>query len=359
MQAQSNKLNFEGHNIYVGIDVHKKEWTVCIFSQHMEHKKFSQPPTACALKTYLHKHFPGATYYSVYEAGFCGFHVHQELQGAGIHNIVVNAADVPTTHKEKINKTDQRDSRKLGCSLRAGELHGIHVPSRKTQEDRSLVRMRYTVRKDLARIKSPVKSLLNFYGIEHPEPFSSPGKHWSCRYMAWLKTIKLEEESRQFALQTHMSEVEEIRKIQLAVTRQIRALSRTTSYQKDYELLSGIPGIGLITGMIFLTEIEDINRFANTDQFAGYVGLIPSCRSSGEKENNGEITSRANKLMRDLIVESAWIAARKDPALHLAFCNLCKRMEPNKAIIRIARKLLNRIYHVLKTQTKYVCGTVE
>jgi len=35
---------------------------------------------------------------------------------------VVNVADVPTTHKEKVNKTDQRDSRKLGSSLRAGEL---------------------------------------------------------------------------------------------------------------------------------------------------------------------------------------------------------------------------------------------
>jgi len=359
MQLQSKQLNFEGQNIYVGIDFHKKDWTVCIFSQQLEHKKFSQPPTSESLKTYLHRNFPGATYYSAYEAGFCGFRVHTELQSAGIKNIVVNAADVPTTHKEKVNKTDKRDSRKLGISLRAGELKGIHIPSRKTQEDRSMVRMRYTVRKDLTRMKSRVKSLLNFYGIEYPEQFSSPGKHWSCRYMSWLKTVKMEEESGRFTLQTLINEVEEVRKVQLAVTRQIRALSKTRSYQKDYELLSDIPGIGLITGMCFLTEIEDINRFSNTDQFAGYAGLIPSCRSSGEKENNGEITSRANKLMRDLIVESAWIAARKDPALHLAFCKLCKRMEPNKAIIRIVRKLLNRIYHVLKTKTKYVCGTVE
>ena len=359
MQAQSNKLNFEGQNIYVGIDVHKKEWTVCIFSEHLEHKKFSQPPTAEALKSYLHGHFPGALYYSACEAGFCGFHVHRELQAAGIKNIVVNAADVPTTHKEKVNKTDKRDSRKLGCSLRAGELKGIHIPSRKTQEDRSLLRMRFTVRKDLTRMRVRVKSLLNFYGIEHPEQFSSLGKHWSCRYMTWLKAIKMEEESGQFALQTLISEVEEFRKIQLTVTRQIKALSRTVAYQKDYELLLGIPGIGLMTAMCFLTEIEDINRFSSTDRLAGCVGLIPSCHSSGEKENNGEITSRANKLMRQMIIESAWIAAAKDPALHLAFCKLCKRMEPNKAIIRIARKLLNRIYHVLKTKTKYVCGTVE
>jgi len=28
MQTQSNKLNFEGQKIFVGIDVHKKDWKV-------------------------------------------------------------------------------------------------------------------------------------------------------------------------------------------------------------------------------------------------------------------------------------------------------------------------------------------
>jgi len=359
MQVQSNKLNFEGQNIYIGIDVHKKDWTVCIFSEHLEHKKFSQPPTAEALKTYLDRNFPGAKYFSVYEAGFCGFHAHRKLQSAGIENIVVNAADVPTTHKEKNNKTDKRDSRKLGRSLRGGDLEGIHIPTRKTQEDRSLVRMRYTVGKDLTRIKLRVKSQMDFYGIDHPEQFSSSGTHWSKRYMEWLKTIEMEEESGRSVFQTLISEVEQMRKVQLEVTRKIRTLSTTKSYEKDYQLLFGVPGIGLITAMTFLVEIEDINRFPSTDDFASFVGLVPSCNSTGEKENNGDITPRAKKILRDLIVESAWAASRKDPALHMAFCKFCKRMEPNKALIRIARKLLNRIYHVLKTKTEYVCGTVE
>ena len=359
MREQRKELNFEGQNIYIGIDVHKKEWTVCIFSEHMEHKKFSQPPSADALQSYLHRHFPGANYYSAYEAGFCGFHVHTKLESVGINNIVVNAADVPTTHKEKSNKTDKRDSRKLARSLRAGELECIHIPTRKTQEDRSLLRTRYAVRKDLTRIKLRIKSLLNFYGIEHPEQFSTPGKHWSKRYMEWLKTLPMEQESGRAVLQTLISEAEEMRKVQLAVTKEVRVLSKTESYSKNFELLNGIPGISVITGMCFLTEIDDINRFSSTNHLASYVGLVPSCHGTGEKENNGFITSRAHKLMRDMIVESAWITAAKDPALHLAFCKLCKRMDQNKAIIRIARKLLNRIYHTLKTKTVYVCGVVK
>lgn len=355
MQTQRKAISFKGQNIYIGIDVHKESWTVCIYLEHCEHKRFSQPPSVEALMSYLRRNFPEANYYSAYEAGFCGFHIHEKLQAAGIKNIVVNAADVPTTHKDRNNKTDKRDSRKLGHSLRSGDLTAIHIPTRKTQEDRALLRTRFIVRKDLSRIKSRVKSLLNFYGVDHPEQFTSVGTHWSRRYLEWLKTVPMEHDSGRAVLLTLISEVEELRKIQLNVTRQIRALSRTASCAKDFELLKSIPGIGLITGMFLLTDIEDINRFPSTDRFAGYLGLIPSCHNSGEKKNNGTITSRANKMIRDMLIESAWTAARKDPALLKTFSELCRRMKPNKAIIRIARKLVNRLYYVLKTKTKYVC----
>jgi transposase len=125
------------------------------------------------------------------------------------------------------------------------------------------------------------------------------------------------------------------------------------------ELIRSIPGIGLITGITFLVEIEDISRFRNSDKFAGFIGIIPSCHSSGEKESKGEMTPRGAKSLRTALIESSWIAARMDPVLSLAFNNYCRKMEPDKAITRIARKLANRIYFVLAKQTKYVCGVVQ
>jgi transposase len=359
MQAQSNELNFKGQNIYIGIDVHKKDWKVSIMSEKLEHKTFCQKPSAKDLAGYLERNFPGATYYSAYETGFCGFYVHTELLKYNIHNIVVNAADVPTSQKEKVNKTDPRDCRKIARSLRGKALTGIYIPQRKTMEDRTLIRCRYAITKDLGREKNRIKSLLNFYGIEQPEASSSNKTYWSKRYMKWLGEIKMESESGNAALMLLLKSVEQFRQMQLDVNRKIRLLSRNKAYASDFELISSIPGIALITGMTFLTEIEDMNRFSDTDHFAGYIGLIPSCHSSGQVENNGEITPRCHKFMREMLIESAWTAARIDSALHLAFCELCKRMEPNKAIIRIARKLLNRIYYVLKQKKKYVCGVVK
>jgi hypothetical protein len=78
-----------------------------------------------------------------------------------------------------------------------------------------------------------------------------------------------------------------------------------------------------------------------------------------EKDRTGDITNRQNKALRSLIIESAWVAVRTDPALLLAFRELTKRMKPTKAIIRIAKKLVNRIRYVLKNQQKYEHAVVK
>jgi hypothetical protein len=72
----------------------------------------------------------------------------------------------------------------------------------------------------------------------------------------------------------------------------------------------------------------------------------------------GKITPRSNRFLRSNIVESAWIASRKDPSLAYSFTQLCKRMQPHEAIIRIAKKLLNRIRYVMKNEKEYVPSVI-
>jgi transposase len=127
-QEQRNELDFKGQNIYVGIDVHLKSWSVTVLSEHSVLKKFSQNPDAESLHRYLTGNYPGAAYHSVYEAGFCGFRIHRRLVKLGINNIVVNPADVPTKGKEKLQKTDAVDCGKLAGELRSNSLTGINVP---------------------------------------------------------------------------------------------------------------------------------------------------------------------------------------------------------------------------------------
>jgi transposase len=359
MQTQRKELNFEGQSIYVGLDVHLKSWTVSIFTEKLHHKTFSQPPRAEVLSEYLKFNFPNASYFSTYEAGFCGFWAHFKLEELGIQNIVVNPVDVPTTQKDQKRKSDPVDSNKLGQSLRSNELKGIYIPRPETLEDRTIIRVRFTIVKDMVRQKQRIKSLLYLYGIEYPDEFQNANTHWSKRFINWLKTVQLQYTTGTDALNLLIKEAEQQRLILLEATNKLRTLSKTERYAKNIELITSVPGIGLITGMMLLAEVEDIKRFDNSDKLAGLIGIVPDCHSSGLTEKKGEMTSRGQYFMRKGIIECSWVAASKDPALSLAYYNYCKRMEPNKAITRIARKLINRIFSVLKNEKKYEIGIVK
>ncbi len=357
MGSTVKQLDYSGENIYVGLDTHLKNWKSTVLVGNTFFKTFSHDPDAGTLLKYLRKNFPGGNYFTAYEASFSGFGAHRELTKLGITNIVVNPADIPTTDKERKQKEDARDSRKIAEQLAASKLEGIHVPGIEREGDRSMVRFRKTLTKEIARNKCRAKSFLYYHGIGIPERFANKAR-WSKRFTVWLKELDLPTESSRATLTSIIDLVLFIRDKQYGTLKSIKALSRTERYREDVELLMGIPGIGLITAMVLLTELGDISRFKDLDGLCSYIGLVPMTNSSGEFDSVGHITKRQNKVLRSMIVESSWVAIRNDPALMLAYQKLVKRMRPTKAIIRISKKMVNRIRYVLKTRTPYVKAVV-
>jgi transposase len=154
-------------------------------------------------------------------------------------------------------------------------------------------------------------------------------------------------------------QVETIRQSLLEATKVMRGLSMTERYNKNFNLLMSIPGVGVAVSMCILTEIYDVKRFSNEREFASYLGLIPTCHSSGDKMEHGEKTFRGNKQLGPMIVEASWISICKDAGLGSQYLRYKDRMKPQEAIIRIARKLSNIIYAVLKTEKKYEPYTTD
>jgi transposase len=341
------------------MDTHKNSWKVSVVHEELLLKTFVQPPEPDKLFNYLKKNYPGAEYFTAYEASYCGFWIHYRLKELGVNSIVVNPADIPTTNKEHVQKEDKRDSRKIARCLRNGDLIPIHVPSKKTIQDRTLIRTRYTLVKEMKRFKNRVKSLLLFYGINIPDEYNSKSGHWPKRLVGWIEKLTFEEATATYSLNILVKQVNNLRDMLLDVTRHIRELSKTNEYAQNVKLLTSIPGVGLITAMLLIVELENVCRFKSLDQLCSYVGLIPSTNSSGDKEIVGEITSRGHGTLRTAIIESAWITVKNDPALLMKYSKLCKKMEPNKAIVRIAKKLLNRIRFVLKNNQLYVTAVVK
>jgi len=360
MQTKVNEKLFDGQSIYVGIDCHKKNWTVTILGEQYEHKTMSQNPDPDILASYLKRNFPGAAYNAVYEAGFNGFYSCRRLRQLGINCDVIHAADVPTSNKEKIQKLDPVDSRKLARSLRSKEFEPIHVPDPNLEADRALVRQRFRVMKDVSRTKSRVRSLLFQFNISVPDRFTlCQARSWSKIYINWLKELQLEHESLKQTLDNYIRIGEIQRKELLSVNRQVRSLSQTDAYRSNYKLLISIPGIGFLTAMTFLVQIGNIRRFERLDDLCDYIGLVPMMHGSGDKMSTGKLINRGRKELKIMIIEAAWEAVRIDPALMVRFNELARRMNKNKAIIRITRKLVSRMRSVLMTQKPFKLGITE
>jgi transposase len=360
MQTKVNEKLFDGQSIYVGIDCHKKNLTVTILGERYEHKTMSQNPDPDILASYLRRNFPGADYSAVYEAGFNGFYPCRKLRQLGINCNVIHAADVPTSNKEKIQKMDPVDSRKLARSLRSKEFEAIHIPDPLLEADRALVRQRFRVMKDVTRTKARVRSLLFQFNISIPDLFTlGQARSWSRVFMNWLKELQIEHESLKQTLDNYIRIGELQRKELLSVNRQVRSLSQTDAYRCNYNLLISIPGIGFLTAMTFLVQIGDIRRFERLDDLCDYIGLVPMMHGSGDKTYTGKLINRGRKELKIMIIEAAWEAVRLDPALMARFNELTKRMNKNKAIIRIARKLVSRMRSVLLAQGPYKLGITE
>ena len=104
------------------------------------------------------------------------------------------------------------------------------------------------------------------------------------------------------------------------------------------------------------TQLGDINRFKRLDDLCNYIGLVPRMWGSGEKMQTGKMINRGRKEIKIMLIEASWVAVRQDPVLMHKFNELCKDKNKNKAIIRIARKLLSRIRYILIHEEPYCIG---
>lgn len=358
MENNEKNIDFKGAKVYVGIDVHKKSWNVSfyIFGRFMN--TVSMNPKPIELYKYLRKHYPEAEYHSVYEAGFSGNWIHRDLMGLGIKNTIVNPADVPLTNKEKVTKTDSVDSKKLARALSTGSITGITIPNEKQEAMRSISRFRDNLVGHQSAIKNRISSLLNLQGIVVEEKFQEG--RWSHKFIEKLRQIKFKEKITSNQLNLEIDMLMDIRGSLAKTLKEIRGIiAEDPEVQKVVTLLKTIPGIGVITSYEIYTELWDITRFESLDRLASYVGLSPSCHNSGEVERTRGLVKRSNARLRNILIEAAWVAIRWDDALKIKYGQLVSRSKPQIAIIRIAKKLLNRIRSVWMNETPYVYGYIK
>lgn len=355
--SQNKTLDFKGQKFFIGNDTHKTHWDITIRHAGIKLKQLSIDPSPQVLADYMNTHYPGGEYYSVYEAGFSGYWAHRQLCQLGIHNIIIHAADVPTSDKERRRKNDRVDSNKLSRELENGSLEPIYVPSVTHQALRSMVHLLDRDASHQTRLKNRIKMFLHFWGVSIPP--HSEYVHWSRRFIAHLQQITFDSRLAKQDFDHMLYELEQARNNILRIKRKLRKFVRDSVDRHIIFNLRTVPGVGFVTAITFYAVICEMSRFATFDHLASFVGLVPSEHSSGGASNTTGITPRRDRKLRYLIVEAAWVAIRQDPALLMAYNQLSRRMDNKKAIIRIAKKLLRRMRYVWMNNQPYVKAVIE
>lgn len=141
--------------------------------------------------------------------------------------------------------------------------------------------------------------------------------------------------------------------------------------------LQALRGVRLVTAATLAVELGDMRRFPRARDMMGFLGLVPSEYSSGDRHARGSITKQGNTHVRRVLVESAWcyrfpprfnpdimkrlglaslpvqaIAKKAQHRLHHKYRTLTMRGKtPQKVVIAVARELTGFIWAIGQQQT--------
>lgn len=358
MKKNIQEYVLKGQEIFIGLEDSKKTWKLCVRSKKMIVHETSMPAEYEVLINYLRNKFPECTISVMYESGFSGFGLHDKLDNDGI-KCIVTPAHMVTEEKCNRIKNDKIDARRLAKNLENGDYKICHVPDKELREDRQIVRMYSQVQKDITRICNRIRRALEFHGIDKN---FKPGAWTRTDYVSAKESINLMDISisLKYSYKKYFNELEFMWDLKKDILNELKRLSNSDRYKDNVRILKSAPGIGMLTAIRLTLEWGDIKRFRRKQSFANFLGLIPSEHSSGDRERKGHITKQGNRMVRACLIESAWVAIRKDPVMFDKFQKVLSNCgSKKKAIVAVARKLAIRMRTLLLTGDEYVLGVIQ
>jgi transposase len=345
--------------VFVGLDDSKKTWSLCVRSGGVVVHETSMPAKYTVLRNYFHKKFPQSQIVVMYEAGFRGFGLHDQLVSDG-WDCVVTPPHTVTEEKSQRTKNDRTDCRRLAKNLENGDYHSCFVLDKGLREDRQISRTYGQVQTDIVRVYNRIRRMLEYHGLDEGLMAGRwRSKSAYARLLQYLSELELSDSLR-LSFEVMFRELESLQELKEKLLQQLKKLAKSDRYKESIRLLMSAPGIGILTAIRLALEWGDLSRFGRKEEFASFLGLIPSEHSSGDQERRGHITRQGNRLVRRCLVESAWVAIKYDPVLLDKFRRVLSHCgSKKKAIVAVARKLALRVRRALLSGEPYTIGVVQ
>ena len=298
----------------------------------------------------------GARIFLAYEASGLGFGLHDELIDVGIQCFVLAPSKIKRSPHGRRNKTDEKDAMLLLETLRAHVLAGntlpaIVVPTIEQRDDRELVRARLDAQDKSGAVKTQIRTLLKRYAISKPKEMQQNA--WTRPYRAWLNGLRSDKRLGPGARANLASLLRQLQVLECEVEtldKQIKMLSQESRYADDVKELMKLDGPGLLTAMVFLTELGDLMRFKNRRQIAAFLGVTPAAHESGEcDDRKGHITHQGPERVRFVLCQASWNRIRTDPHERLLYERIVKKNPKHKkiALVAVMRRLAIRMWHTV------------
>lgn len=329
-------------NIYVGVDLHKRQFYEVRLSGSGEtivSRRWSTDWEAVSAfaQTLDRRHRV------VIEPVENSYWFLEQLAGVAGSVHIANPSRVRLIAESRL-KNDRIDARTLADLLRVGYLPEVHLPGPEVQAWRRLISTRVSIVRDRTRLKNRIVSLVarEGYRLRASDPFGRSGRTEisSLPLTAPLRGLV----DRQLAIVDVLAS-------------QLSALNTEIETIAAGDEITGrlrtIDGLGAFSALAVRAVVDRIDRFRSVKAFAAYTGLVPSYRHSGEVFHTGGITKQGSRLMRWVLIQAVPHVMRHNSHLRRLYSRLCHRSSVARARVAVAHGLARIIYHVWSENRAY------
>ena len=170
--------------------------------------------------------------------------------------------------------------------LGAGELSFAFVPSVADEHFRDLIRAIEDVRGDLMRARHRLGKFL----LRRGERYPGPGRAWTGTHMAWLRGLRFEDVCSQATFADYLASVELLAGRRATLIDALGQQVPASSHAPVIARLRCFRGIDTLSAAGLCAEVGDFARFPAPTRLSGFLGIVPSERTSDTKRRQGSIT---------------------------------------------------------------------
>ena len=291
--------------LYVGMDVHKSNYTLCCYSVEKDETfaVVQVEPNVTNIIKYLNqikRNYGHCTFLCGYEAGSLGYSLHHQLFSCGIDCVILAPTTMVDTNNRRI-KTDKRDAMNIAKNLAYRTYNAVYIPTEEDNAVKEYIRMRDEAKDNLKKLKQRILS----FCLRNGRHFTETKNHWTIKHIAWLKRQDFGNAILQEAFGEYLTlYFQASDKVDL-FDKRIEELSKHRSYEERVRKLTCLIGIKAHSALATIVETGDFDRFRTAQQYAAYLGLVPGENSSVESKRITGITKAGNSHVRKLLVEAA------------------------------------------------------